>query len=94
MGLDFNITNTTKVVQGTSNTGSETTNSGMFYATVDISFSGFTSIPSVYATNSSVLTSWVSAITPITTTTATIFLVSTQTGFVTGKTINWTAIGN
>lgn len=83
---------TAKMVQGFGTTGSEILD-GVYYATLTISYSGFSSPPKVHAHNTSVHTAWVSAITPITATSATIYLVSTLAGQVAGKTIEWTAIG-
>lgn len=81
------------IKQGTATTGVESsTGSGIFYASATITYSGFASAPKVHATSTYSVASWVSAITPISSTSATIYLSSTQTGFVAGKVIDWTAI--
>lgn len=89
----LNTKPTNVIKQGSGTTGTELSSGPFFYATLTISFTGFTSIPKISASNGSTLGAWITAITNVTTTGADIFLTSTQTGFVASKTINWTAIG-
>lgn len=79
---------------GSGTTGTESLHSsGYYYATLVITYSGFTSIPRIVANNTSTLAAWVSCVTPITATTATIYVISNVTGYVSGVDIVWEAIG-
>lgn len=90
--LVWNAKSDLKKVDGSGVTGSESTFSGFYYASLTITYSGFTNAPKIIV-NKQNLGSWVSAIGPVTTTSATIYITSTQTGFVSGIALDWSAIG-